>query len=252
MNLTAPQKSRLKVLIVDDHLAIQQDLEYFFQQQSDFIVVGACGTVHEAKELINATKPDLLLLDIGLPDGTGFDILDYKPTQAKVIFMTAYNDNASLALRYSAIDYLLKPINENELREALQKVIKAHPLLREQIDIAQDSFRKRKKPDCIVLQSGQFEEITEVKDICYIQGEHGSTVVFLNGGKKVVTPKCLKYYEELLPAELFLRTHYSYLVNKFYIQRKHRKKDILSLKDGTEIPVSLRKKEMINLHFKTL
>jgi two-component system LytT family response regulator len=215
-------------------------------------VIGVCGTVHEAIVQIHATKPDLLLLDIGLPDGTGFDILDNKPTQAKVIFMTAHNDYASRAFRYSAIDYLLKPINENELREALQKVIKAHPLLREQIDIAQDSFRKKKEPDYIVLQSQQFDEVAEVKEICYIQGENGCTIVFLNGGKKVVTTKILKYYEELLPSAFFLRTHQSYLVNKFYIQRHHRRKGILSLKDGTEIPVSLRKKEMINLHFKTL
>lgn len=248
MNLTTP----LKVLIVDDHLAIQQDLEEFFQQQPDFIVIGVCGTVREANELINTKKPDLLLLDIRLPDGTGFDILDNKPTQAKVIFMTAYDEYASRAFRYSAIDYLLKPINESELREALQKVINAQPLLPEQIDIAQYSFRKQKEPERIALQTQQYDVVVEVKEICYIQVDNDCTSVFLHGGKKEVTTKSLKYYEELLPGTTFLRTHQSYLVNKFYIQRHHRKKYILSLKDGTELPVSVRKKGIIAQFFKKL
>jgi two-component system LytT family response regulator len=248
MNLAAP----LRVIIVEDQIAIRQDLEGFLLQQPGFIVIGACGTVSDAIVLIHTTKPDLLLLDIGLPDGTGFDILEQITPQLKVIFLTAHHEYAIRAIRYGAIDYLLKPLDEKELREALQRVISAQPLLQEQIAITLHSFRKKKLQDYIALRSQQFVQIAELKEISYLQGDNGCTTVFLNGGKRVVTTKILKDYEELLSGSFFLRTHQSYLVNEFYIDRYHPKDGLLYLKDGTQIPVSSRKKEMVDTYFKTL
>lgn len=249
MNLAAP----LRVIIVEDQIAIRQDIEYLLRQQTGFIVIGVCGTVSDAIVLIHATKPDLLLLDIGLPDGTGFDILEQmSPARPKVIFLTAHSEHAIKAIRYGAIDYLLKPLDEKELTEALQKVISAQPLLQEQIDITLQSFRKNKLQDHIVLRSRQFVEIVELKEICYLQGDNGYTTVFLHDGKKVLTTRTLKDYEEQLSGASFLRTHQSYLVNELYIHRYHPREGILYLKDGTKIPVSLRKKEMVVLYFKTL
>jgi len=253
MNLTSPQTAPIRVVIVDDMPSIREDLEEFLQQQPGFMLIGSCATVYEAIELIHDTKPDLLLLDIQLPDGTGFDILEQMPANSKVIFLTAHNDYANQAFRYGAIDYLLKPINENQLGEALQKVISAQPLLREQIDITLNSFRKNKVQDYIILQSQQFVQVAEKKEIIYIQGDNGCTTVFLNGGNKVVTTMILKEYEDQLAGTFFLRTHQSYLVNKFYIYRYHRKEGILILRDGTHIPVSIRrKKDMFFLLFKRL
>ena len=249
MNLTPP----LRIIIVEDQPGIRLDLEEFFQQQPGFTVIGACGTVHEAIVLINTTKPDLLLLDIQLPDGTGFDILEQMPpVQSKVIFLTAHQEYAIRAIRYGAIDYLLKPLDEQELSEALQRVISAQPLLQEQISITLQSFRKNKLQDHLALRSQQFVQIVELKDICYLQGDGNYTTVFLKDGKKVVTTRILKEYEELLSGTTFLRTHQSYLVNKRYIQRYHHKENCLYLKDGTQIPVSDRKKETIVTYFKSL
>src|SRR3954466_3516120 len=148
MNLPSP----LKVIIVEDLAFIRQGLESFLQQQPGFMVIGACGTVHEAMMLIHNTKPDLLLLDIELPDGTGFDILEQLPAPSKVIFLTAHNEYAVQAFRYGAIDYLLKPLDENLLLESLQRVINAQPLLREQIDITCNSFRKQQVLEQIALR----------------------------------------------------------------------------------------------------
>jgi two-component system LytT family response regulator len=248
MNLTAP----LRVIIVEDHISVRQNLECFLEQQPGFIVIGACGTVNDAIVLMHTTKPDLLLLDIGLPDGTGFDILEQMPTQSKVIFLTAHNEYAIRAIRYGAIDYLLKPLDYDELREALQRVISAQPLLQEQIAITLHSFRKNKGQDHLALRSQQLVKIVEVKDICYLHGDNGCTTVFLNGGKKVVTTKSLKDYEELLPGTSFLRTHHAYLINGSYIDYYQPKEGLLYLKDGTQIPVSTRKKEIVDRHFKTL
>ena len=243
---------RLRVIIVEDHIAVRQDLESFLQQQPGFIVIGACGTVSDAIVLIHTTKPDLLLLDIGLPDGTGFDILEQLPAQAKVIFLTAHHEYAIRAIRYGAIDYILKPFDQQQLQEALQRVINAQPLVQEQIAITLHSFRKKKAQDCIALRSQQFVQIVELKEISYLQGDNGCTTVFLQGGKKVVTTKTLKDYEDLFCNTSFLRTHQSYLVNELFIDRYHPKDGLLYLKDGTQIPVAYRKKEMLDQYFKTL
>jgi two-component system LytT family response regulator len=249
MNPTLP----LQIIIVEDLPGVRRDLEEFLQQQPGFTVIGACGSVHEAIELINTTKPDLLLLDIGLPDGTGFDILEQmQPAQLKVIFITAHQEFAIRAFRLGAIDYLLKPFNKQELKEALQRVISAQPLLQEQIAITLQSFRKQKLQGQLALRSQQFVQVVELKDICYLQGDNGCTTVFLHNGRKVVTSRILKEYEELLSGGSFLRTHQSYLVNKRYIHRYHNKEGCLYLKDGTKIPVSDRKKETIVTYFKSL
>jgi two-component system, LytTR family, response regulator len=220
--------------------------------QPGFMLTGACGTVHEAIALINNRKPDLLLLDIELPDGTGFDIMEQISVPAKVIFLTAHNDYAKQAFRCGAIDYLLKPLNEEELRQALQKVTNAHPLLQEHIDIAVTTLREKKVPEKIVLRSRNFVQVVAVKEITYLQGEYGCTTVFLHDGKKLVTTSYLKEYEEILSDTTFLRTHQSYLVNKLYIDRYHKNDSIIYLKDATEIPMSSRRKEMVDQYFKKL
>jgi len=250
MNLTNPLTTPLRVIIVEDMIAIRQGIEEFLQQKPDFIIVGACSTVHDAIALMHTTKPDLLLLDIGLPDGTGFDILEQIPTQLKVIFLTAHSQYAIQAFEYGAIHYLLKPYNERQLNEALQRAINAQPLLQEQIDIALHSYRKKKAPEYIVLRSKDYVQIVQVKDICYFQADNYYTIVFLNTGKKVLVTKALKEYDDLLSDTYFLRVHQSYLINEFCIDRYYQKEGVIYLKDATEIPVSNRKKELVEHYFK--
>ena len=251
MNLTAPLPSPLRVFIVEDQLAPLQDLEDYFRQQPDFNVIGACSTVREAIILINKTKPDLLLLDIELPDGTGFDILEKISVKTKVIFLTAYDEYAIQAFEYGAIHFLLKPYSERQLSEALQRVISSHPPLQEQIDIAGHSYKKKKAPKYIVLRALDFVKKVKVKKIIYFLVDGSYTTVFLKDGKNVILAnKPLREYEELLSDRSFLRTHQSYLINTLYIDRYHQKEGIIYLKDATEILVSDRKKEMVDLYFK--
>jgi two-component system LytT family response regulator len=245
----------LRVVIVEDQLIIRHDLEDLLKQQPTIIIIGSCGTVQDALVLIKTTKPDLLLLDIGLPDGTGFDILEQMaPVRSKVIFLTAHLEFAIRAVRYGAIDYLLKPLVERELIEAIKRVINGQPLLQEQISITVQSFKKKQLENRLALRAQDFVQIVELKDIYYLQGEGGYTTVFLASGKKIVTSKILKDYEEMLSASNFLRTHQSYLVNEMHIDRYHpKKKDCyLYLKDGTQIPVSARKKETVDDYFKSI
>ena len=109
------QKGPLKVIIVEDEIAIRQQMEDFLQRQPEFVVTGACGTVHEALVLMRATKPDLFILDTELPDGTGFDILEQLPENSRVLFLVnPWERDALRALGLAAIEYLLKPTDGKE------------------------------------------------------------------------------------------------------------------------------------------
>jgi two-component system LytT family response regulator len=254
MNPISNPTPPLRVLIVEDQIVIRHNLEHFLRQQPGFTVVGVCGSVMNARTMVHLEMPDLVLLDIGLPDGTGFDLLDdtFPAFKTKVIFLTAHNEYAIRAVRYGAIDYLLKPFDEQELTEALQRVTSAQPLLRDQINIALQSLNKLMRHDKIALRSQEFVKIVEVKDICYLQADNGCTTVFLHDGKKVVITRFLNEYEKLLSDRSFIRTHQSYLANGLYFDTYHPKEGIVYLKDGTPIPVSDRKKDLIENYFKNL
>lgn len=240
----------LRVLIIDDEPIIRKDLEILLKAHKDLIVIGSCGTLAEAKVLIPATNPDLLLLDIQLTDGTGFDLLQSLPEiRFNTIFITAFDEFAIKAIKYGALDYLLKPIDDLELQEALDKVRskqtsyqqeqKSLNVVRSYMNHNENGVRSR-----IVLRSQYFMQIVAFDEIVYCQNDGGYTHFHLADKRKIVVSKSIKEYDELLPHHLFLRPHQSYLVNVNFIDRFH-KEGYLVLKSGVEIPVSTRKKEHV-------
>lgn len=247
MALTTP----LRILVVDDHPDIRSDVELVIRRQPGFFVAGACGSVRDALQLIDQTKPDLLLLDINLTDGTGFDILEQTDNITfKVIFLTAYNQHAIRAIKFSAIDYLLKPLDETELRTALAKMLKVHGPSRQQVEIGQEQLKNSSGNHHIAVPSQQGVHIIEYTDIIYCLGENGYTTFILTQGRQINSSYYLKEYEEMLPSWQFVRPHQSYLVNRAYIS-SYLHKGALLLKDGTEIPVSTRKKDAVKLFLRT-
>lgn len=235
----------IRVMIIDDEPAIRKDTQSLLQQQPDFVVVAACGSVQEANIIIPATQPDLLLLDIQLLDGTGFDILQSLQSPCKVIFITAYHDYALKAIKYGALDYLLKPLDEEELKAALEKVRQSgiSQPLPDQIAIARQSFQQGGLHNRIVLRSQQYLKVVPFEEIIYCHSDTGYTTFFLTGDRKIVVSKSIKEYEELLPA-YFMRPHQSYLVNHHFIDTYH-KDGYLVLRNNTEIPVSTRRKDFV-------
>lgn len=237
----------IRVVIIDDEPAIRKDIQALMQQQPGFIVVGTCSSVQEAHTIIPATQPDLLLLDIELHDGTGFDILrSLEPLTCKVIFITAYNDHAIKAIKYGALDYLMKPLDEEELRQALDKMQRAHmpQPQADQLSVAMGHLQKGGMHNRIVLRSQQYLQVVPFEEIIYCQSDAGYTTFFLTDNRKVVVSKSIKEYEELLPSGWFLRPHQSYLINHHFIDRYH-KDGYLVLRNGTEIPVSTRRKDFV-------
>lgn len=235
--------SPIRVVIVEDQPNLRSDIQYLVEQQKGFIVVGSCGTVKEGRNIIQAMKPELLLLDIHLPDGSGFDILQGAGAEFKVIFLTAFEKHAVQAIKHGALDYLLKPVDETEFIQALDKVSQYFPAKSEQLNIA-SKYHRNETRDKLVLRSHEYLQVVEIQNIIYCHSNAGYTTFFLSDGRKIMVSKILKDYEDVLPEPPFLRTHQSYLVNGNYIDR-YSKEGLILLKNGAQIPVAGRRKDAV-------
>lgn len=242
--------SLIRVVIVEDQPNIRNDIEYLVKQQQGFVVSATCGTVKEARQIITQIKPDLLLLDIHLPDGTGFDILQEPANEFKVIFLTAFEKHAIQAIKAGALDYILKPIDESEFKQALEKVSQYFPAKSEQVNVA-NKYHQDKIRDKLVLRSQDYLQVIEIKNIVYCHSNAGYTTFYLDDKRKIMVSKILKDYEDILTEPAFLRPHQSYLINTDFIDG-YSKDGFIHLKNGEQIPVATRRKETISEYFNKL
>lgn len=244
----------IRTLIIEDEPAVRKEIEWLIKQQNEFNLLGSATSVAESLVLIKATNPELILMDIQLTDGTAFDILNQlEEINFRIIFITAYNHFAVKAIKFGAMDYLLKPLDENDLQLALNKIINegANGISKQQQQLSilksQSGNNDSDLESRLVLHTLEFLQVLQLKEIIYCQSEGGYTNFFLSEGRKIMISKPLKFYDELLPEKWFLRPHQSYLVNVLYVD-KFLKSGTIILKDKTEIPVSGRRKEYILQH----
>lgn len=244
----------IRTLIIEDEPAIRKEIEWLLQKETQFNLIGFATSVAESLVLISATKPELILMDIQLTDGTAFDILDQlDEIPFRIIFITAYNHFAVKAIKFGALDYLLKPLDDAEFKSALSKIITEDEnhlaQQKQQISIlkSQSSHGESDLDSRIVLHTLEFLQVLQLREIIYCQSEGGYTNFFLTEGRRIMISKPLKFYDELLPEKWFLRPHQSYLVNVLYVD-KFLKSGTIVLKDKTEIPVSGRRKDYILQH----
>lgn len=207
-------------------------------------IVDSSGLVEHGIEIINKHKPDLVFMDIQLTDGTSFEILDkiINPN-LKIIFTTAYDQYAIKAFKYSAIDYLLKPIDPSDLELALKKAIESikneeehQKLLKVLKHNLEDDSKK------IVLKTANNRKIVEVNDIIRLEAD-GAYTIFYTQGEKITISKNIKYYENLLEGT-FIRCHQSHLINKSHVIGLY-KNDTIELAHDHYVPVSVRKKKIV-------
>lgn len=240
----------VRAFVVDDEPELRElNKRLLVKNFSEIEVVGACGTVAEAVEFINTYQPNLLILDIRLTDGTGFNVLQkIQPYNYSLIFVTAYNEFAIKAIKFSAIDYILKPIDEAEFCNAVNRALSSinSTKLQEQVKTFFNYYERKTQNRRIVLKTSDAINIVEVSDITYCRSESNYTTFYFNDGSKLMISKVLKEYDDLLTDYGFFRPHHSFLVNLQYI-RKLDKSDggFLILKGGSEIPVSLRRKKKL-------
>jgi len=239
----------IDTIIIEDEPAVRREIKYLVSQEDDINILGTATNVKDAVALIKATKPKLVLMDIQLVDGTAFDVLsEFSEITFRIIFITAYNHFAIKAIKYGALDYLLKPLDEQELQAALQRA-RTETLngsqQQQQLTIANDTKEIQDSLEShIVLHTMEYLQVVKLRDIIYCQSEGSYTNFFLTEGRKILISKPLKFYDEILPDQWFLRAHQSYLVNITCVD-KFLKTGFIILKDKTEIPVSSRKKDYI-------
>ncbi|MDR2275986.1 MAG: LytTR family DNA-binding domain-containing protein [Sphingobacterium sp.] len=234
--------------IIEDEPAIRREISFLVAQEKDIELVGSAGSVQTAFELICEKTPDVILMDIQLRDGTAFDLLKkLSPIPQNIIFITAYNHFAIKAIKFGALDYLLKPINKLELRESLERFRRRrehNPAWMEQLTVTQTAMEAKGVPESIVLSSVNHFRVVSVGDIVYCKSDGPYSTFYLKDGCEVIMSKALKHYQELLPPPYFLRTHQSYLVNRDYITDTSRN-DHITLQDGTKIPISQRRRSIV-------
>lgn len=241
----------LRAIIVEDEYRSRQTLAGMLKLFCKNVeIVGEAENVKEGINLIQNEKPDVVFLDIQMPDGSGFKLLEeIEKINFDVIFTTAYDQFAIQAIKFSALDYLLKPIFQDDLVKAVKKAEESKEKLykQEQIDILLGNLKKSSdEPHKIILSTAERINVVSVDDILRCESDNYYTFFYFTNGKRLLISKTLKENEELLKNHHFIRPHKSHLVNTKYIKGflKHDGGFII-MSDGTNVPVSRRKKESI-------
>lgn len=233
----------MKSLIIEDKAYIRKGLINLLELiEKDIQITGECESVKEAVIVANACKPELIFLDINLTDGNAFDFLEQtKDLSFRVIFITAYEEYALKALKMGAVDYLLKPVDVEELKTALLKV-KTLPISiqKEQIETVKQVWNNDESK--LILSLHDSFQVIDLNELLYCESDKGYTSFYCSDGKKHVVSKTLKTFEKQLHAANFTRPHQSFMVNLAFID-KYDKSGVIHLKNGKKIPVSSRKKE---------
>ncbi len=241
----------MKILIVDNEKAIRDGLRILIEDNfPDITSIFDANDIGSAKQIIRNESPDLIFLDVELDNESGFDLADsFHEPAFSLVFITAHNKYAVDAFRFSAIDFLLKPIDSDELSRAIERA-RQNTLKKEmvaQLTILKESFRNPGQPDRkIVLKDQESIYFIKVNDIYYLEADGPYTRFFVRDNNPILISRNLKEYENMLEDQGFIRAHHSYLVNSNHVV-KYDKADggTLVLSNGSRVSISQRKKEFV-------
>ena len=237
------------IAIIDDEEDARRILKKYLERYfPKLYLVGEADSVQSGIQLISEFKPEIILLDIRMNDGTGFDLIDgLSSFIPKIIFTTAYDEYAIKAFKYKAIDYLLKPIDTDSFKESINYLLKesTEESLVKSSQILSEIDDNNKKIAIPTLDGINFLELDTV---FYIQADASYSTIFLNNNQTILVSKPLKFFADKLESiqSGFIRTHKSFLVNSYYIEtyQKNNGGGII-LKNGKELPISRNRKEEI-------
>lgn len=245
----------MNILIVDDEQHCCQNLTFLLEKYCFGIsTIKTANSVREAKSLFVNYKPDILFLDIQMPQQDGFHLLNEIDTEnLSIVFVTAHDEYAIKAIKCGPTAYLLKPLDIEELKDAfeiatqqLQKKLQSNRLYKEALTALTSALETKKESTKICLSHASKLEIVHLNEVVALSSDNYYTTFFLACGRKIVMSKTLKTYENLL-GEKFIRVHRSHIINIDHAQAFTFEDNTISLSNGLVIPVSRRKaQEVIN------
>ncbi len=244
----------MKAIIVDDELHCREVLSMMLEMYCpEVTLLQECEDGYVALNAIKIHKPDIVFMDIEMPGMNAFDTLQkVNEINFHIIFTTAYDQYAIKAIKFSALDYLLKPIDAEELKAAIQKATEPlQPAIPLQLQQLQHSLQNPVNEFKLMISSSEGSYFVPTPDIIYAEGHSNYTHFHLTRGRKLIASRTLLEFENLLLDHGFLRVHKSNLVNIHYVERFISKNGTLLMKDGIEVEVSRRRKEeVLNAIFK--
>ena len=242
-------------IIIDDEPRVREGIRLLLTEYCPEIrLCGSAESASEGLELLKANRIELIFLDISMPEEDGFAFLQSIPKENYgIIFITAYEEYALKAIKASAIDYLLKPVNANELKEAVSKAIKyfelrrdkseIHDVYQESLNNLQDQITSKDNPIIKITIAEQYGfRIINVSDLMYLQADASYTILHISGLDKIVATRSLGEFEKLLDNPMFFRIHKSAIINLNYLKGYSSfEGNFAELTDGTRISISRRK-----------
>ncbi len=231
---------KLKAIIIDDELLGVDALDKIISKYcKDVLVIARCSDPEEAVAIVHELKPDIVFLDIAMPRLNGFDFLNqFEKITFKIIFATAYSEYAMRAIKYAAFDYILKPIDFKEVLEAVSKVrnTNAPPQIS---TVVQNNHMNTN----LALPTPDGFLFIDISEIIYCKSDNSYTTFVLKDGKRVLVSRSIRETGEMLERHSFFRIHQSFLVNSKCVRKYNKHINSITLLNGEELPVAVRKKD---------
>jgi two-component system LytT family response regulator len=244
----------IRAVIIDDvekaRVALKSDIKHYCPELE---LAGEADGVESGIKLIKKLNPEVVFLDISMSDGSGFDLIEKLSKEGiidfQIIFTTAHNEYAIKAFKFSAIDYLLKPVDPEELVQAVKKIKKPsqQDLMKENLSVLMESMKGiQTASKRIALNSIDKVQVVNINDIIQCESQRNYTLFYLINKKQILVTRTLKEFEDILEGDEFLRVHHSHLINLKHL-REYVKIDggYAVMSDQSQVPVSVRKKEQL-------
>ena len=239
----------LKAIIVDDEPYCCEALATLLEDNPEVEIISVCHNAADALAAIQKHSPNLVFLDVEMPKMNGFEMLEQlTDINFHLIFTTSYDQYALKAIRFSAIDYLLKPVDSEELQKAIQKVIhRSQKPIAQQLEILMQKIHQPSTPiNKIAMPTMEGLQMIPVDSIISCESDSNYTILLLKNNKRIVVSRTLKEIEELLEEHSFVRVHRCYLANLNEVEKYVKGEGgYLVMSDGTSIDVSRAKKELL-------
>lgn len=234
----------MRIIVVDDDAYIIKLITHYLKANKEVELLGAASNVQDAVALISKKQPDVLFLDVELGDRLSFEILKQLPhIQSHIVFITAHSDYAIQAIRYAAFDYILKPVQPKVLDDVVKRLLQKDSKddLEERLRVLEANMQS--VPKRLVLKSAEKYKVVQQEEVVYLKADNTYTMVYSKDDEAVLVSQSIKYFEEILPTNMFMRTHRSYIINLSHVS-EYIKADggYIVMSNGDRIILSATKK----------